>query len=53
MPFDLIPDWIPVLGHLDALVLVAVRIALARRRTPPEVFRDCRRAAKAPAQPPP
>lgn len=44
-PIDLIPDFIPVLGYLDDLVLVPLGIALAVRMIPPEVMADCRKKA--------
>lgn len=44
-PIDLIPDFIPVLGLLDDLVLVPLGIALAVRLIPPEVLADCRAEA--------
>jgi uncharacterized membrane protein YkvA (DUF1232 family) len=37
-PIDLIPDFIPVLGLLDDLVLVPMGIALAVRLTPPHLW---------------
>ena len=40
-PVDLIPDFIPVLGQLDDLVLVPLGIALAVKLTPPEVWQQC------------
>jgi uncharacterized membrane protein YkvA (DUF1232 family) len=44
-PIDLIPDFIPVLGYLDDLILVPAGIALALRMIPPEVMKDSRRKA--------
>jgi uncharacterized membrane protein YkvA (DUF1232 family) len=47
-PIDLIPDFIPVLGYLDDLVLVPIGIWLALKMIPAEVMADCRvRAADA------
>ncbi len=44
-PLDLIPDFVPVLGYLDDLVLVPLGIALALRLIPPDVLTDCRERA--------
>ncbi len=41
-PIDLIPDFIPVLGYLDDLVLVPVGITLALKMIPLEVMEECR-----------
>lgn len=41
-PIDLVPDFIPVLGYLDDLVLVPVGILLALKMIPPEVMAECR-----------
>ena len=46
-PIDLIPDWIPVLGFLDDLVVVPLGILLARWMIPAEVLADCRARADA------
>jgi len=45
-PLDLIPDFIPVLGYLDDLVLVPLGIALALRMIPPAVMAECRERAQ-------
>lgn len=44
-PVDLIPDFIPVLGYLDDLLLVPVGIWLAVRLIPPPLFAEFRAAA--------
>jgi|GEM_PF-2280585 len=42
-PLDVIPDWIPVIGWLDELVVVPLLLAMARRTIPADVLADCRR----------
>ena len=44
-PLDLIPDFIPVLGWLDDLIIVPLGILLAVRLVPTEVMEEHRRAA--------
>jgi uncharacterized membrane protein YkvA (DUF1232 family) len=44
-PLDLVPDFIPVLGYLDDLILVPLGIALALRMIPPEVMAESRMRA--------
>jgi uncharacterized membrane protein YkvA (DUF1232 family) len=44
-PIDLIPDFIPVLGYLDELVLLPLAILLAVRLVPPAVMAEHRAAA--------
>jgi len=46
-PIDLIPDFIPVLGYVDDLILVPIGIALALKMIPPAVLADCRIKARA------
>ena len=42
MPFDLIPDFIPIIGHLDDALIVPGLIWIALKRVPPDVVRECR-----------
>lgn len=41
-PIDLIPDFIPVLGYLDDLILIPIGIALAIKLVPHSVLVECR-----------
>lgn len=43
MPFDLIPDFIPVIGHLDDLVIVPGLVVLALWLIPKGLVAECRR----------
>jgi len=45
-PIDLIPDFIPVLGYLDDLVLIPLGLALVVRLTPPEILESARVQAR-------
>ena len=46
-PIDLIPDFIPVLGYLDDVIIVPLGIVLALKLIPPDVMAECRAAAEA------
>jgi uncharacterized membrane protein YkvA (DUF1232 family) len=46
-PIDLIPDFIPILGYLDDLVLVPLGIALVLKMIPQDVLAECRERAQA------
>ena len=45
-PIDLIPDFVPVLGFLDDLILLPLGIALAIKLTPPEIWEECKEQAR-------
>ena len=49
-PIDLIPDFIPVLGLVDDLLLLPLGILLAIRLIPPLVWRECLARAQAEQQ---
>ena len=46
-PIDLIPDFIPVLGYLDELIILPLGIALAVKLIPPELMAEHRARADA------
>ena len=45
-PIDLIPDFIPVLGYLDDLVVLPLGIKVAIRMIPDDVMADLRKQAE-------
>ena len=45
-PIDLIPDFIPVLGYLDDLILLPALVALTVRLIPADVMTQCRAEAE-------
>ena len=45
-PIDLIPDFIPVLGYLDDLVLIPLGVAVALKMIPEKIMEDCRIRSK-------
>ena len=45
-PIDLIPDFIPVLGYLDDLVLIPLGVAVALKMIPKTVLEECREKAQ-------
>jgi uncharacterized membrane protein YkvA (DUF1232 family) len=46
-PIQLIPNFIPVIGCLDDVLVVFVGVKLLRRFTPPDVLTECRELADA------
>lgn len=46
-PIDPIPDFIPLIGFLDEMVVVPIGVAIAMRMIPPEVMDESRERAKA------
>lgn len=45
-PIDLIPDFIPVLGYLDDIILVPLGIVLVLRLIPPSIMAEHRASAQ-------
>lgn len=41
-PIDLIPDFIPILGYLDDLLIVPIGVVLALRLIPSNIMNECR-----------
>jgi uncharacterized membrane protein YkvA (DUF1232 family) len=46
-PVDLIPDFIPVLGYLDDLLLLPLGMAVAIKMIPDHVWQDCKARSRA------
>ena len=42
MPFDLIPDFLPIIGQLDEVVIIPFLLYLALKLTPASVIAACR-----------
>lgn len=45
-PIDLIPDFIPVLGYLDDLIIVPLGIVLVLKLIPPDIIAEHRETAR-------
>ncbi len=45
-PIDLIPDFIPVIGYLDDLIIIPLGIALLIRIIPKDILEECRAKAQ-------
>ena len=46
LPFDLIPDFIPVLGQLDDVVIIPLLLYIALLFIPKGIIQSCREQAK-------
>lgn len=51
-PIDPIPDFIPVIGLLDEMVVVPIGVLIAAKMIPADVFAECRERAKELAEKP-
>lgn len=45
-PIDLIPDFIPILGYLDDMILLPLGIWLTMRMVPKDIWAECRERAE-------
>lgn len=43
LPFDLIPDFLPIIGHIDDVIIVPLLVVLALKLIPEEIIEDCKK----------
>jgi uncharacterized membrane protein YkvA (DUF1232 family) len=46
MPFDLIPDFLPIIGQLDDVVIIPLLLYCALKIIPQEIISECKAAPK-------
>jgi uncharacterized membrane protein YkvA (DUF1232 family) len=45
-PIDLIPDFIPILGYVDDIIIIPLLVILSLKLIPKEIFEECKEEAK-------
>jgi uncharacterized membrane protein YkvA (DUF1232 family) len=45
-PIDLIPDFVPILGYLDDLIILPFLIFVSLKLIPPKIMEECKKQAK-------
>lgn len=45
-PIDLIPDFIPILGYLDDIILIPLGVVIAIKMIPKDIWEECKKQAE-------